>query len=448
VSSHQRHFLRPSLLLGTGALIVLGLIGITFITSPWWSPLAEKVHRKIRFTLLPATSTTHHQQVSKPVDPPPLPDRFYPQARMMTLPLAAGLDIRLNIVSAAGQTASVERENPDAYALDTTLTYRVPRAAVTLSELGARNTALAQHWPHLETLLTTARISPYYHSLYQRKQEFLSMRIDHIREIPRRHNMYDCDTILELTSADGSAKGLLIQADMDIVTDGSDSDRTLEVDASSPTFQPFTSYNWAKRTSIVNPLKAPFQQEAAALKTRLAQENLSTNERYIANRRLRFLSQSLEALKYRSSLVAALDPFIVVPVFMTKTGSTHQPQVGDYCVVFYRDLLLPAIVGDTGPNSKIGEASLKLAQKIDPTVSGSARSRPVSTLGVTYLIFPGTAAPKMGPPDLDQWQQACQKYFAALGGDPQAIQSWSEHRHPAPAYQPDSPSAGSDAGKE
>ncbi len=344
---------------------------------------------------------------------------------MMTMPLAAGLDIRLNIVSQQGDIASVERANEDAYSLDTRLTYRVPRAATKLEELEQRETPLSKYWPELGNLLKTATISPYYHSLYERKITFLGMRIDHIREIPRRHNMFDCDTILELTSANKQSRGLLIQADMDTVTDGSDSDRTLEIDTSSPSFQPFTAYNWAKRSKTPNPLSDTYRAEADTLEDKLSSGKLNDNDRYIANRRLSFLRRSLEALKYRSSLVAALDPFIVVPIFMVQTPTSHQPSVGDYCLVFYGDLVLPGIVGDTGPNSKIGEASLKVAQKINPELDGTARTRPVSSLGVTYLIFPGSAENEMSPPNLEVWLQRCRKLFGELGGNPEVIQSWT-----------------------
>lgn len=353
---------------------------------------------------------------------------------MMTFPLKQGLDIRLNIVSEQGDIASIEKANDAAYALNTQLTYRVPRAATTIQELEARGTPLSTYWPKLPDLLKTATISPYFHSLYERKIKFLEMRLDHIRELPNRHNMYDCDTILEISSEDNQYRALLIQADMDIVTDGSDSDRTLNIDTSSPTFQPFTSYNWAKRGKTPNPLAGLYQAEASELRKKLIAGNLNQNQTYIANRRLRFLNQSIEALKYRSSLVASLDPFIVVPIFMAQTPTSHQPSVGDYCLVFYKDLVLPGIVGDTGPNSKIGEASLKIARRIDPDMDGTALSRPVSSLGVTYLIFTGSAEKNMEPPDLEKWLKVCRSYFETLGGNSDAIMSWN-----VPNPEPDIP---------
>ena len=55
-----------------------------------------------------------------------------------------------------------------------------------------------------------------------------------------------------------SASCLLIQSDMDVDSDGSDPDRLNEVDtAVDPTFQPLTSYKWAKRGTVPNPLLKP-----------------------------------------------------------------------------------------------------------------------------------------------------------------------------------------------
>lgn len=346
----------------------------------------------------------------------------------MTVPLTSHLEIDLNIISQQGEIASIERQNPKSYHLESQLTYRVPRAARTLPELEKPRTPMAAHWADLESLLGSAQVSAYYHSLYERKVQFLSMRMDHIREIPRKHNMFDCDTILELTHPDSKQKALLIQADMDVVTDGSDSDRTTEIDTSARFYQPFTAYNWAKRTSNPNPLTQSYRKEETALKEQLGQPNLSDNDRYVAGRRLRVVRQTLEALKYRSSLVAHLDPFIVLPIYMVKEETSHRPGVGDYCLVFHGDLILPAIVGDTGPNSKLGEASLKIARRIDPGIDGQAASRPVSSLGVTYLVFPGSAEKRMGPPDLSHWEKECARLFTRMGGSAESIHSWKTAR--------------------
>lgn len=415
---------KPNPLLPFCVVLLLGG-GTAFFTAPLWSPLPERILKKAHKFFF--------NQPEAPVSPtratPSLPERFYPQARMLTLPLLPQLDLEVTIQTEAGQTVLQERESPDAYHLQTRLTYRVPRAAQTLKELESVQTSLSEHWPSLPAILPTAQVSPYFHSLYQRKVTFLEMRVDHIREIPSRHNMYDCHTILEWSSRDHPTPLLLIQADMDVVTDGSDSDRTTDIDTSSPTFQPFTAYNWAKKTQTPNPLIAHYQSELKELEARLDQPGLSENERYLASRRSRVVRQTLEALRYRSSLVAHLDPFIVLPIFMTKeTGVSPEssPAVGDYALVLFQDLILPAIVGDTGPNSKIGEASLKIARAIDPSIEATGASRPVSRPQVTYLVFPGSAEPTMQPPDLEKWEMKCRELFLQVGGDPKSVNSWKE----------------------
>ncbi len=411
-------------------LMVLVLVSalLAFITWPRWSGGVDKAHRKMSRMFTPPPI-----EPDKKVEPvTALPERFYPTARMHTLPLHQHLNLVVEVSSEEGEVASRLREDLSAYEVRSRLIYQVPRAARTLEELDSRGTALERSWPNLETLIQDSRVSPFYHSLYERKVTFLNQRLTHVREFPHRHNMYDCDTILEMTSADGLHRALLIQADMDVVTDGTDPDRTMEVDSRSPTFQPFTAYNWPRQTRHPHPLEADYMKEKAELELAMKRDGLSADERYSMTLRLRVIRQSLEAMKYRSTLVSSLDPFIVVPVFMTRESSAHAPKVGDYALVFYGEQIWPAVVGDTGPNSKVGEASLKIARQLDSSIDGSARSRPVSTLGVTYLIFNGSADAKMSPPDLQRWEQHCKEWFKKWGGDPMAISSW-QAGNPVPA---------------
>ena len=61
-------------------------------------------------------------------------------------------------------------------------------------------------------------------------------------------------------------------------------------------------------------------------------------------------------------------------------------KLGDYALVVFGNSIYPALVGDVGPNDKVGEASLRIAKEIN-TLS-TPYNRPVSDLKVTYLIFP------------------------------------------------------------
>ena len=89
------------------------------------------------------------------------------------------------------------------------------------------------------------------------------------------------------------------------------------------------------------------------------------------------------------------------------------PSVGDY-VAYGRDgKVYPAIIGDTGPTWKIGEASLRLAKQLNS--KATSYSRPVSDLKVSYLIFPGTAA-KPDAPDLEKWNKEVNRLLNEIGG--------------------------------
>ena len=75
---------------------------------------------------------------------------------------------------------------------------------------------------------------------------------------------------------------------------------------------------------------------------------------------------------------------------MVPGAFTHGPdpvKVGDYALVVFGDAIYPVIVGDVGPNDKVGEASLRIAKELNALAT--AYNRPVSDLKVSYIIFPG-----------------------------------------------------------
>mgnify|MGYP003694724771 CR=1 FL=1 len=89
-------------------------------------------------------------------------------------------------------------------------------------------------------------------------------------------------------------------------------------------------------------------------------------------------------------------------------------KLGDYALVIFGNSIYPALVGDVGPNDKVGEASLRIAKEIN-TLS-TPYNRPVSDLKVTYLIFPDTADKPFGPPDLEKLQARCETLVKEIGG--------------------------------
>jgi hypothetical protein len=158
--------------------------------------------------------------------------------------------------------------------------------------------------------------------------------------------------------------------------------------------------------------------------------------------------EEVGSLKKFSYLIGATDPFIVVPGALARPK--EGPKVGDYALVIFADKIYPAVVGDIGPNDKVGEASLRIAKEINS--ASTPYNRPVSDLKVTYLVFPGTGDP-WGPPDLDKLQLRCQELVDEIGGASTPLHHWEDiipKPTPTPTATPSvtptaSPSPGSSA---
>src|SRR5207302_10310679 len=90
------------------------------------------------------------------------------------------------------------------------------------------------------------------------------------------------------------------------------------------------------------------------------------------------LRDEINAMKKFSYLIGTYDPFIVVPGNFTK--GPDAVKVGDYAVVIAGNTIYPAIVGDVGPNDKVGEASLRIGKEINSL--SNPNNRPVSDLKV------------------------------------------------------------------
>jgi hypothetical protein len=133
--------------------------------------------------------------------------------------------------------------------------------------------------------------------------------------------------------------------------------------------------------------------------------------------------------------MAATDPYIVLPGIFAREKNAGR--VGDYAVVIAGDRILPAIVGDVGPEDKVGEASLRIAKEINQLAT--PYNRPVSDLKVSYVIFPGTADTPFGPPDLEKIRARCETLVNEIGGATVALHRW-ENLIPTPTPTP-SPTA-------
>lgn len=336
-----------------------------------------------------------------------------------------GMQYKVTLETDHGTTATRDRNEPGSYTAEVTVKVKVPKPHHDLEEIKRLNESLPEILPGLPALLDTAKVSPGFDNLYRLKVASLQASLMRLDNLLTRHNFFDCETILELRDAKTSRRALLIQADMDVDTDGSDPDRVPEVDGASPTFQPFTSYRWARKTTNPSSFVAPrelkiknYESQISAgvgLASRLRQE--------IAD-----LRTEVSDLKKYSFLIGADDPFIVLPESLFgKSKGAFAPAIGDYCVVAYQKTLYPAIVGDAGPRNLIGEASLRVCKEVN--AKSTSENRPVSDLKVTYIVFPGTAE-KYDAPNLDHWYERCEKLLNEIGGHNGTLFKWEDLTKP------------------
>ncbi len=329
-----------------------------------------------------------------------------------------GLLVKTALEKEEGSTASVERENDQAYAIDFNVRLRVPAPNQSLEDLRNLNPKLPEILPGLTAMMGTAKVSEFYHLLYRLKTERLQKYLTQLRRIPSRHNYFDCETVLELQHPVTEQRVLFMQGEMDVVSDGSDGDRSPEYDeyiAKSRYYQPFTSYSWPKKTQQPNPLLSRYEARLKAAQSKGDAEQIAK------------LKSDITGLKERSYLIARKDPFVVIPTsFLRQQNRTpYGPTMGDYCVVIHQDKVYPAIIGDAGPTYKMGEASLRIAQEIN--AKATPYNRPVSSLTVTYVVFPQSRDPKDAP-NLKHWHQRCAEFLEAIGGlgEGYALHEWED----------------------
>lgn len=317
------------------------------------------------------------------------------------------------------------------------ITIHRPPAVTTLVELETLNPQLPKLWPDLKRMLGAAEVSPRYADLYRRKLAQLKNGA-----VLTDHNYLDCATVLQLRHPNSGRRCLLLQADMDVVTDGSDPDRAPDLtnyDAarSSDWYLPQTAYTWAGTPKTPNPFLAYypaamarldhyrelFAEEARSDKGRIWRLLIAAVDTQKARLQTAGGSESTRrGLQNSRSLIGSEDPFVVLPMnWFSGPSSPWKPQMGDYAAVIHEGTIFPAIVGEAGPTFKVGEASLRLAQAINPQASG--RQRAVSDLGVTYVIFPQTADPRSAP-DLSRWETKVRGFLGEIGVSTESMHSW------------------------
>lgn len=383
--------------------------------------------------LLLTSCSRKRQEADKPAHPTPppvLPRKNYDLSR-----LYSGLALKTSVSCGQGtRTALATIADTNSYLAEISLRVEWPTAATNATDVLAATPELGTFVPGMAALIGSGTLSPDFPALLERKERSLKANLSSLQKLPYRDSLFDCQTILNLENKASGRKVLLVQAIMNVNTDGSDGDRNLEIDRLSTTFQPQTNYRWPKSGEHPNPCLRETEARIALLGAELGHGSLSAERRAEITRELEYAKATAEELRRWDFLVGAADPFIVLPSFMVGK-SPGQPGIGDYAVVVVRGKLYPAILGDMGPGSKIGEASLRLCRAIDP--SSGAEHRPVSRPEVAYLIFPGTAEKPFSAPDYARWASRCRDLWKEVGGvDDAPWHEWTSLERPWPTPTP------------
>ena len=407
--------------------LALAAAGFGFL----FTPLGQRIGRSVSQWLFPEKPDPPHTVVQEKiverrvevpvmVPPPALPSgpSLSPRGGDLTT-LFSGIGLKTTLIPSQGDTATEERASSEAYSIEMTLKVRIPKPATTMDQIRRLNPNLGNLLPELESLIGQGKVSGFYHYLYDLKEKAILTNLKRLDKLPTRHNFYDLDTLLELEHQTSKQKVLLMQADMDVVSDGSDGDRMPSFDdyiLKSTHFQPSTSYGWPKLTTKQNPVIPKLEDELQEAREKLKSPKLTREEKAALSARIEEIPRITGDLKKRSYLIGQEDPFIVIPSSLRsyKGRNAWTPGIGDYAVVIYGDQLLPAVVGDYGPTVKVGEASLRIGRQLNP--QSNPYLRPVSDLKVTYLIFPDSADATRQAPDYAAWRARCRELLGKIGG--------------------------------
>jgi hypothetical protein len=371
-------------------------------------------------------ATTSPTPEPTPTRPPPI------GGKLDTGRLFNGITLHSSVETTPGADASTERVDPESYVLDLKLNARVPTPNRTIDELAKVTPRLPELLPGLAAMAGPDSVSPLFAELYNTKIRMLRENLARLDLLLSRHNFFDCQTVLQLQHPQSHRMALLLQADMDVDADGSDGDR-MPVGTGAPTnFKPFTSFKWAKKTPAPNPYLAGTEERLKRAEDEFAARATTPERKRDLRNAITQLSAEVATLKKYSFLIGTTDPYIVIPGAFTH--GRDAAKTGDYAVVVFGDGVYPAIVGDIGPNDKVGEASFRIGKQINPQTT--PYNRPVSDLKVTYLVFPGTADPQFGPPDLEKLQDRCQKLVDEIGGATVPLHHWENIIPPPPTPTP------------
>ena len=399
-------------------LAAFAAIALRWISLERWAAQPEVVPE-----IEPAPTAT--PQSPTPTRPPVI------TGKLETARLYNGINVHAAVDAVPGGAASEERIDPQNYVLDLKLLVRVPTPNKTIEELAKVSPELPKLLPGLTTMVRPDSVSPFFAELYKTKVKFLRENLGRLDQLLSRHNFYDCQTVLQLRHPETGRRAILLQGDMDVDADGSDSDRLPIGSGVSPNFKPFTSYKWPKKTPAPNPYLGAEQDRLKRYETEASSTTTTADRKRELRRAINDLKGEIETLKKFSFMIGATDPYIVIPSgFAAGTGG----KLGDYAIVIAGNGIYPAIVGDAGPPDKVGEASLRIAKQINAL--STPNNRPVSDLKVTYLVFPGTVETPFGPPDLEKLYARCEALVKEIGGATVPLHHWENIIPPPPTPTP------------
>jgi glycosyl hydrolase group 75 (putative chitosanase) len=406
------------------ALLLLGAM-LTAIVLRWIS--LEQWHR----TQVAPETPVEIEIPERTPTPAPSPKIPVIAGKLDTARLFSGITVHATVEPTPGGAASDERADPQSYVLELKLHARVPTPNATIEDLAKVNPELPRLLPGLATMITPESVSPFFKELYETKVRNLKENLVRLDQLLSRHNFYDCQTVLQMRHPETKRRAVLLQADMDVDADGSDSDRLPAGSGQSANFKPVTSYRWPKKSAIPNSYMGPAEERLKRYETELAAKGTTPERKKELKAGIASVRDEIETLKKYSFLIGATDPYIVLPMGL---GKADGGKVGDYALVIFGDRIFPAIVGDIGPSDKAGEASLRIAKEIN--ASATAYNRPVSDLKVTYLVFPDSGEKPWGPPDLEKLQARSEALVNEIGGAGVPLHHWENIIPPLPSPTP------------
>ena len=331
--------------------------------------------------------------------------------------LSNGIPLRTEVLYDTGVTALEEVQLHDSYTATYQLKMRIPRPAISILDIEKATPELSKILPGFTALFPLGFVSPAHETLYRNKISDLRTNSRQLGVLLSKPNAYDCNTILHLSNKKGR-RVFFMQADMDAILKGSDGDRAPVMPASqvdSIAYDPFTAYHWRKVGKAPNPMIAGWERRVAIGKKEIDAPAITPEKKAWVDERLAMLKAAIEAMKKRSYLISAYDPYIVLPISILKDAKDpYAPKVGDYAVVIYGRKIYPCIVGDAGTDTQVGEASAKMASTL---VSGwNSTQKAVGYPGVSYLVFPGSREVDTTPPDHKKWSAKCLTLLEEIGG--------------------------------